>query len=119
VNWAADGVALVGAFVTFGLPVPWAGLLLAYGASQAAGALVPLPGGLGIVDGSLFGSLVAIGVAPHDPVAVVALYRIVGYWVPALAGLPAYVVVRRHGLPDAAGPVRTRPDRPRPWRCSR
>ena len=120
VNWAADGVALVGAFVAFGLPVPWAGLLLAYGASQAAGALVPLPGGLGVVDGSLFGSLVAIGVAPHHAVAVVALYRIVGYWVPALAGLPAYVVVRRSGLPDPSGPpVPALPRRARPWRCPR
>jgi putative heme transporter len=117
VNWVADSIALVGAFVAFGLPVPWAGLLIAYGASQAAGALVPLPGGLGVVDGSLFGSLVAIGVAPHNAVAVVALYRIVGYWLPALAGLPAYVAVRRYGLPASSGP--TRSAGARPWLCSR
>jgi putative heme transporter len=119
VNWVADWVALVGAFVAFGLPVPWAGLLIAYGASQAAGALVPLPGGLGVVDGSLFGSLVAIGVAPHNAVAAVALYRIVGYWLPALVGLPAYVVVRRYGLPVSSPPVPARPHGVRPWRCSR
>jgi len=49
----ADAGVLAACFGLAGLPVPWRGLLLAYAAGQLAGRLVPLPGGLGGVEGGL------------------------------------------------------------------
>jgi uncharacterized membrane protein YbhN (UPF0104 family) len=95
-NWLADAAVLAAAFVFFGGPVPWAGLLFAYCASQAAGAVIPLPGGLGAVEGGLLGALALVGDTSHNTLAVVAVYRLVGYWLPAAVGLPAWVLSRHH-----------------------
>ena len=43
------------------LPIPWKGLLLAYGAGQLAASLPITPGGLGVVEGSITVALVAFG----------------------------------------------------------
>jgi putative heme transporter len=95
-NWLADAGVLASVFVFCGQPVPWAGLLFAYCVSQAAGALIPLPGGLGAVEGGLFGALLLVGAASSPTLEVVAMYRLLGYWLPAAAGIPAYVLARRH-----------------------
>jgi putative heme transporter len=95
-NWLADAGVLASVFVFCGEPVPWAGLLFAYCVSQVAGAVIPLPGGLGAVEGSLFGALLLVGVASPHTLEVVAVFRLVGYWLPAAAGIPAYLLARRH-----------------------
>ena len=104
VNWSADALVLAGAFLALGVPVPWAGLLFAYCAAQGAGALLPIPGGVGAVEGGLLGGLVLAGSAPHRAVAVIAVYRAVGYWAPAAAGVVPFVAARRN---HAALPVLT------------
>jgi uncharacterized membrane protein YbhN (UPF0104 family) len=101
VNWLADAGALAAAFLALGVPTPWAGLLFAYCAAQAASSVIPIPGGIGVLEGGLFGGLVLAGAAPHRVIAVIALYRIVGYWLPAAVGLPAYWSARHHDGPTA------------------
>jgi uncharacterized membrane protein YbhN (UPF0104 family) len=95
-NWLADAAALAAAFLALGVPTPWAGILFAYCAAQAASTVIPIPGGIGVLEGGLFGGLVLAGAAPHQVIAVIALYRIVGYWLPAALGLPAYWSARHH-----------------------
>jgi putative heme transporter len=96
VNWLADAGCLVAVFALVRAPVPWQSILVAYAAGQLLGAVVPLPGGLGAVEGGLVGTLVALG-SPAGPVVVaVAIYRLVGYWLPAAAALPAYGWARRN-----------------------
>ena len=51
--WACDFLCLICSFGAIHAKVPWGGVLLAYGAAQAASALPIVPGGLGIVEGSL------------------------------------------------------------------
>lgn len=95
VNWLADAGCLVAVFALVRTPVPWRSVLVAFAAGQLLGALVPLPGGLGAVEGGLIGTLVALG-SPAAPVVVaVAIYRLIGYWLPAAAALPAYSWARR------------------------
>jgi len=79
-NWAFDCGCLACAFLAVGAPVPWRGLLLAYGAGQLAQNLPITPGGLGVVEGSLTIALVAFGGAEITSVAAVLLYRIVSFW---------------------------------------
>jgi len=67
-------------------------VLMAYAAVGIL-ALLPLtPGGLGIVEASLSGLLIPAGVHPGDAVLATLAYRIAAYWLPLLAGLPAYLL---------------------------
>jgi uncharacterized membrane protein YbhN (UPF0104 family) len=69
------------------------------------GNLLPLPGGVGGVDGGLIGALIAFGVAPGAAVLGVLAYRLLALWLPTLMGVPAYfgLVRRTRGWPDGAG----------------
>ena len=75
-------------------------VLLAYAAAGIV-ALFPLtPGGLGIVEASLSGLLILAGVRPGYALLATLAYRVVSYWLPLLAGLPAYLLFRhRYGRP--------------------
>jgi uncharacterized protein (TIRG00374 family) len=75
-------------------------VLLAYSAAGIV-ALLPLtPGGLGIVEASLSGLLVLAGVRAGVAVLATLAYRVASYWLPLLAGPPAYLLFRRrYGRP--------------------
>jgi putative heme transporter len=72
--------------------------LLAYAAADIV-ALIPLtPGGLGIVEASLAGLLVLAGVPSSAAFVATLAYRLISYWLPVLAGGPAYLTFRhRYG----------------------
>lgn len=89
-NWIFDAAVLVLAYVSIGQPVPWAGLLLAYGAGQLAANFPITPGGLGVVEGSLAIALVAYGGAQESAVAAVLIYRLISYWMTMPFGWVAY-----------------------------
>jgi len=75
-------------------------VLLAYSAAGII-ALFPItPGGLGIVEASLSGLLILAGVHPSSAVLATLAYRVASYWLPLLAGPPAYLLFRhRYGTP--------------------
>jgi uncharacterized protein (TIRG00374 family) len=75
-------------------------VLLAYSAAGIV-ALLPLtPGGLGIVEASLSGLLILAGVHAAYAFLATLAYRIASYWLPLLAGPPAYLLFRhRYGRP--------------------
>jgi Lysylphosphatidylglycerol synthase TM region len=75
-------------------------VLLAYSAAGIL-ALFPItPGGLGIVETSLSGLLILAGVRPGYAVLPTLAYRIASYWLPLLAGPPAYLLFcHRYGRP--------------------
>lgn len=79
-NWLFDCGCLVAAFGAVGAPVPWRGILIAYGAGQLAANLPITPGGLGVVEGSITIALVAYGGAEATTVAAVLLYRLLSFW---------------------------------------
>ena len=71
-------------------------VLLAYAAAGII-ALFPLtPGGLGIVEASLAGLLILAGVRAGYAYLATLAYRIASYWLPLLAGPPAYLLFRHH-----------------------
>ena len=71
-------------------------VLLAYAVAGVVGLLPITPGGLGIVEASLSGMLVLAGIGAGDAFLATLAYRIASYWLPLLAGLPAYLLFRRH-----------------------
>jgi len=75
-------------------------VLLAYSAAGIIALFPVTPGGLGIVEASLSGLLILAGVRPGYAVLATLAYRIASYWLPLLAGPPAYLLFRhRYGRP--------------------
>jgi len=100
--WAFDNAVLWAAFHAFGHSPPLTVILMGYLIGQLGG-LLPLPGGLGGIDGGLIGTLIVFGTPAAVTAAAVLLYRVILFWLPLLAGAVAFVSLRR-GL--------NRPDRP-------
>jgi uncharacterized protein (TIRG00374 family) len=104
--WACDFVCLLCGFAAVHAAVPWDGVIVAYGAAQVASALPIVPGGLGIVEGSLAVILAAYGVARGPAISVALAYRLVSFWLSitvgwvSVAGIAA--ATRRKGLRDSA-----------------
>jgi uncharacterized membrane protein YbhN (UPF0104 family) len=80
VNWLLDCACFAIMFTSIHAPIPWGGLLLAYGAGQLAATLPITPGGLGVVEGSLTIALVAFGGAEASTADAVLLYRLISFW---------------------------------------
>jgi uncharacterized membrane protein YbhN (UPF0104 family) len=53
----------------------------------AAGAITPVPGGLGGVEAGLVAALLSVGVPAAPALAVALLYRLVSYWLPIIPGI--------------------------------
>ncbi len=85
-NWLLDCACFALMFKAIGAPIPWGGLLLAYGAGQLAANLPITPGGLGVVEGSITVALVAFGGAESSTADAVLLYRIISFWFILLLG---------------------------------
>jgi putative heme transporter len=106
VGLLADAGLLTACFGLARLPVPWRGLLLAYAAGQLAGRLVPLPGGLGGVEGGLLGALMLTGTPPAAATAAVIIYRVAGYWAVGVTGAAvAAALARRPSGPGRQAPA--------------
>ena len=105
----ADAGLLTACFGLAGLPVPWRGLLFAYAAGQLGGRLVPLPGGLGGVEGGVLGALTLTGTPPTAAAAAVIVYRVAGYWAVGATGTAvAAALARRRWPTPRAWPRRVR-----------
>jgi uncharacterized membrane protein YbhN (UPF0104 family) len=100
--WAFDNLVLWACFRGFGVHLALTVVLMGYLIGQLGG-LLPIPGGLGGVEGGLVGTLVVYGVPVRDAVAAVLAYRVIQFWIPLLLSLPAFVGLQR-GL--------NRPERP-------
>ncbi len=83
--YAFDNAVLWAAFHAFGHPPAAGVILMGYLVGSLAGAL-PLPAGLGAVDGGLIGALVLYGSSPARTVAAVLLYRGISLSLPLALG---------------------------------
>ena len=75
--------------------IPWHGVLLAYGVAQVAGSFPLVPGGLGIVEGSLAVVLAAYGAARVGAVSAALAFRLVNFWLALAAGWITAAVLAR------------------------
>jgi uncharacterized protein (TIRG00374 family) len=91
--WALDIATLWAGFRAFGAMPPIAVLVVAYYVGQLANAL-PIPGGIGGVEGGMIGSFIAFGVNGSTAVLAVLAYRIISFWLPVLPGSIAYLQLR-------------------------
>jgi uncharacterized membrane protein YbhN (UPF0104 family) len=92
--WAFDIAVLYVSFRAFGEPPSVAIVVLAYFVGTL-GNLLPLPGGVGGVDGGIIAVLLGFGVAPGIAVLAVLTHRVFAFWLPTVPGGIAYLQLRR------------------------
>ena len=92
--WGFDIAALGCSFLAFGGHPAIAVLILCYFLGTL-GSLLPLPGGIGGVEGAMIGSFVAFGIPGDETVVAVLAYRAISFWLPTLPGVVGYVALRR------------------------
>jgi uncharacterized protein (TIRG00374 family) len=93
--WAFDIATLWACFHAYGPdPPPFAVIVLAYFVGMLGNAL-PLPGGIGGVDGGMIGAFAALGVSSDYAISAVLTYRAFAFWLPTLPGAIAYFQLRR------------------------
>jgi uncharacterized protein (TIRG00374 family) len=97
VNWVANIACLALAIMAVRSPVPWSGLILAWSAGIGAASFGITPGGLGLVEAALIGTLVAVGVRAPQAVAAVLVYRLISFWLVDLVGWALYLTSRKWG----------------------
>jgi uncharacterized protein (TIRG00374 family) len=93
--WGFDMLVLWAAFHAFGAnPPPIAVLVMAYFVGTLGNTL-PLPGGIGGVEGGMIGTLIAFDVPSDLAVVTVLTYRAFSFWLPTIPGAIAYWQLRR------------------------
>jgi uncharacterized membrane protein YbhN (UPF0104 family) len=92
--WAWDNAVLWATFQAFDSSPELSIILMGYLIGQLGG-LLPLPGGVGGIDGGLIGTLVVYGAPAAATVAAVLAYRLILFWLPLLVGAVAFVQLRR------------------------
>jgi uncharacterized membrane protein YbhN (UPF0104 family) len=114
--WGFDIAVLWACFEAFGAAPPFAVITVAFFVGMLANTL-PMPGGIGGVDGGMVAALIAFGVEPELALVAVLAYRGFAFWLPIPVGAVAYVGLRRTvarweredaGLAEAPQPVRSR-----------
>jgi uncharacterized membrane protein YbhN (UPF0104 family) len=92
--WAFDNAVLWATFHAFGYEPDIAIVLMGYLIGQLGG-LLPIPGGIGGIDGGLIGTLIVYGAPAAVTAAAVLAYRIILFWLPLVVGGIAFLLLRR------------------------
>lgn len=91
--WGFDIAALGLCFHAFGASVPVAVLIAGYFIGTL-GSLLPLPAGIGGVEGGMIGAFVAFGLHASTAIVAVLAYRAISFWLPTLPGIVGYLALR-------------------------
>jgi uncharacterized protein (TIRG00374 family) len=93
--WYCDILTLWACFHAFGSnPPPFGIIVMAYFIGMLANTL-PLPGGIGGVDGGMIGAFAAFDVSVGYATLAVLSYRAFAFWLPTVPGAIAYFQLRR------------------------
>jgi uncharacterized membrane protein YbhN (UPF0104 family) len=96
--WAFDNAVVWACYRAFGESPALTLVLMGYLIGQLGG-LLPIPGGIGGIDGGLIGTLIVYGVPAAATAAAVLAYRVILFWLPLLLGGIAFAALQK-GLND-------------------
>ena len=102
--WGFDIAVLGLSFRAFNYVLPVAVLIQGYFLGTL-GSLLPLPGGVGGIEGGMIGAFAAFGVPGSRAVVGVLAYRAISFWLPTIPGIAGYFRLRStvHGWRVADG----------------
>jgi uncharacterized protein (TIRG00374 family) len=73
---------------------PFAAVILAYQIGYVTN-IIPVPGGIGVLDAGLVGTLVLVGVRATPAAGAELVYHAIALWIPGLIGTLAFIILRR------------------------
>jgi uncharacterized protein (TIRG00374 family) len=91
--WAFDIACLGLSFKAFNEDVPIAVLVMGYFVGTL-GSLLPLPGGIGGIEGGMIGAFAAFGIPAERAVVSVLAYRAISFWLPTIPGIVGFFKLR-------------------------
>ena len=94
VYWGCQIGVLWASFKAFGESPPIAVIVMAFFVGML-GNLLPLPGGIGGVDGGMIGAFAAFNVDTRLAIVAVLVYRGFTFWLPTIPGILAYIGLRK------------------------
>lgn len=89
-----DIAVLFACFAAAGHIPPLAPVVLAYQIGYLSN-FIPVPGGIGILDGSLIGMLILYGTGGTIATAATLTYHAISLWIPAIWGTIAFVILQK------------------------
>ena len=92
--WAFDNAVLWACLHAFGETPALTLVLMGYLIGQLGG-LLPIPGGLGGIDGGLLGAVVVYGLPAAAAAAAILAYRLILFWLPLILGGAALSSLRK------------------------
>jgi uncharacterized protein (TIRG00374 family) len=90
-RWIFDFLCLYAALLAIGARPPLYVALLAYSAAQLLGQIPLTPGGLGVVEAGLTGTLALAGIPAATAALATLAYRLASFWLPLPVGLVAWI----------------------------
>ncbi|GMV12304.1 MAG: flippase-like domain-containing protein [Polyangiaceae bacterium] len=95
-GWGGEGVALYLLVRGFGVDVPAPLAMFFYATATLAGAVIPVPGGLGVAEAMIQEQLVRLARVPHSAAtSAMILIRFATLWWAVVVGFVALAVLRR------------------------
>lgn len=95
VGWGAEGVALYLLLDGFGAPAPLPLTVFFYATATLAGAIIPVPGGLGVAEAMIQEQLVRLAHVPQAPAtSAMILIRLATLWWAVVVGFVALGLLR-------------------------
>jgi uncharacterized membrane protein YbhN (UPF0104 family) len=92
--WGFNIAVLWASFKAFGEAPPLSIVAMGFFVGML-GNLLPLPGGVGGVDGGMIGAFIGFGVDDGLAVVAVLTYRVFAFWLPTIPGAIAFFQLRR------------------------
>ena len=89
-----DIAVLFACFAAAGETPPLAPVVLAYQIGYLSN-FIPVPGGIGVLDGSMIGMLVLYGTGGTVATAATLVYHAISLWVPAVWGTIAFILLQK------------------------
>jgi uncharacterized membrane protein YbhN (UPF0104 family) len=93
--YAFDNAVLWATFKAFDTTLPLSVMMMAYLIGQLGG-LLPIPGGVGGIDGGLIGTFIVFGAPAAATAAAVLAYRVILFWLPLIGGGIAFAILRKN-----------------------
>jgi uncharacterized membrane protein YbhN (UPF0104 family) len=90
-------MVLGGSLRAFGYHLPLADLILVNTLASLLAGILPIPGGIGVMEGAIAYGLVAAGIPESTAVAAAILYRLITFYLPPIWGAVAMRQLRRKG----------------------
>ncbi len=90
-------MVLGGSLRAFGYHLPLADLILVNTLASLLAGILPIPGGIGVMEAAIAYGLVAAGIPESTAVAAAILYRLITFYLPPIWGAVAMRQLRRKG----------------------